>query len=257
MAAAADVAALAELQDIELEKLVAFAEWVAAHSETHLPFVAEIDGYVVAAAWLLVAERVPRNGSLDRRYGDVQSVMVREEWRNQGVGAALMAAGQSGHARPHGGVGLAGVVRAARCRFGHRLTRHRGVLRALTVERPCVVTGWLDTWWPISLCGDPGRIMDYCATLETCAHMRAVNLQGSRNVGESDRAKAARRDEILSTVDGSPVVWTGCHDMGRQSRITHTGPRSRGLARRWAPVDQAGLTAAGPACASRLDERRS
>jgi GNAT superfamily N-acetyltransferase len=92
MAGVADVAALAELQDIELEKLGAFAEWVAAHSETHLPFVAEIDGYVVAAAWLLVAERVPRSGSLHRRYGDVQSVMVREAWRNQGVGAVLMAA---------------------------------------------------------------------------------------------------------------------------------------------------------------------
>lgn len=92
MADAADVAALAELQDIELDKLAAYAAWVAAHAETHRPFVAEVDGYVVGAAWLLVAERVPRNDSLDRRYGDVQSVMVREEYRNQGVGAALMAA---------------------------------------------------------------------------------------------------------------------------------------------------------------------
>jgi GNAT superfamily N-acetyltransferase len=38
---------------------------VAAHAKTHLPFVAEVDGYVVGAAWLLVAERVPRNDSLD------------------------------------------------------------------------------------------------------------------------------------------------------------------------------------------------
>ncbi|GIM89546.1 GNAT family N-acetyltransferase [Paractinoplanes toevensis] len=29
---------------------------------------------------------------MDRRYGDVQSVMVREEYRNRGIGAALMAA---------------------------------------------------------------------------------------------------------------------------------------------------------------------
>ncbi|GIM94411.1 hypothetical protein Ato02nite_062040 [Paractinoplanes toevensis] len=47
---------------------------------------------MAGAAWLLVAERVPRNGSLDRRYGDVQSVMVHEENRAQSIGAALMAA---------------------------------------------------------------------------------------------------------------------------------------------------------------------
>jgi GNAT superfamily N-acetyltransferase len=88
----ADAAALAQLQDIKPDNLPVYADWVAAHAETHLPFVAEIDGHVVGAAWLLVAERVPRNNSMDRRYGDVQSVMVREEYRNQGIGAALMAA---------------------------------------------------------------------------------------------------------------------------------------------------------------------
>jgi GNAT superfamily N-acetyltransferase len=91
-AGVADVAVLAELRDIGRDKLAAYAGWVAAHAETHLPFVAEIDGYVVGAAWLLVAERVPGNESLDRWYGDVQSVMVREEYRNQGIGGALMAA---------------------------------------------------------------------------------------------------------------------------------------------------------------------
>ena len=88
----ADVAILAELRGIAPDKLAAYSDWVAAHAETHLPFVAEIDGYVVGAAWLLLAERVPGNESLDRWYGDVQSVMVREEYRNNGVGAALMAA---------------------------------------------------------------------------------------------------------------------------------------------------------------------
>jgi GNAT superfamily N-acetyltransferase len=92
MAGVADVAALAELQDIESENLTGYADWVAAHAETHLPFVAEVDGYVVGAAWLHVAERVPRNDSLHRRYGDVQSVMVREAYRGRGIGAALMAA---------------------------------------------------------------------------------------------------------------------------------------------------------------------
>jgi len=87
-----DVAALAELRGIDGDKLGAYADWVAAHADTHLPFVAEIDGHVVGAAWLLVAERVPGNESLDRRYGDIQSVMVREEHRNRGIGRALMAA---------------------------------------------------------------------------------------------------------------------------------------------------------------------
>jgi GNAT superfamily N-acetyltransferase len=92
MAGGADVAALAELRDIEPDLVPAFTSWVAAHADTHLPFVAEIGGSVVGSAWLLVAERVPGNGTLDRRYGDVQSVMVRAEYRNRGVGAALMAA---------------------------------------------------------------------------------------------------------------------------------------------------------------------
>jgi GNAT superfamily N-acetyltransferase len=91
-ASVADVPALAELRDIDGDKLGAYAGWVAAHAATHLPFVAEIDGYVVGAAWLLVAERVPGNESLDRWYGDIQSVMVREEYRNRGIGGALMAA---------------------------------------------------------------------------------------------------------------------------------------------------------------------
>ena len=88
----ADVVVLAELRGIDGDKLGAYADWVAAHAETHLPFVAEIDGHVVGAAWLLVAERVPSNESPDRWYGDIQSVMIREEYRNRGIGGALMAA---------------------------------------------------------------------------------------------------------------------------------------------------------------------
>ncbi|MBQ1047699.1 GNAT family N-acetyltransferase [Micromonospora sp. C51] len=88
----ADVAALAELRGIDGNTLRAYADWVAAHAQTHLPFVAEIDGLVVGAAWLHVAQRVPGNGSLERWYGDIQSVEVRAEYRNRGVGGALMAA---------------------------------------------------------------------------------------------------------------------------------------------------------------------
>jgi GNAT superfamily N-acetyltransferase len=92
MAGVADMAALAQLREIEPDSLAAFAAWVATHADTHFPFVAEVDGYVVGAAWLFVAERVPGTESMDRRYGDVQSVMVRAEYRNRGIGAALMAA---------------------------------------------------------------------------------------------------------------------------------------------------------------------
>jgi GNAT superfamily N-acetyltransferase len=70
--------------------LAAFANWLAAHESTHLPFVAEVDGQVVGMAWLMVAERVPTPAAHTRRNGDVQSVFVAPELRNGGVGAALL-----------------------------------------------------------------------------------------------------------------------------------------------------------------------
>ncbi|HWS34938.1 MAG TPA: GNAT family N-acetyltransferase [Actinoplanes sp.] len=88
----ADASTLAEFQDINPEKIAEYAAWLHAHAETHLPFVAEIDGTVVGAAWLHLAERVPRNDAFDRRCGDVQSVMVRAEHRSRGIGTALMTA---------------------------------------------------------------------------------------------------------------------------------------------------------------------
>ncbi|MFI5936044.1 GNAT family N-acetyltransferase [Actinoplanes sp. NPDC051494] len=87
-----DVAAHAELRGVGPDEFAAYAAWVAAHVDTHLPFVAEVDGSVVGVAWLHVAERVPGSRSMERRYGDVQAVMVREEHRGQGVGSALMVA---------------------------------------------------------------------------------------------------------------------------------------------------------------------
>ncbi|MEU0559508.1 GNAT family N-acetyltransferase [Dactylosporangium sp. NPDC006015] len=92
MAGTADLAALAELRGIGPDQFDEFAGWVATHAETHLPFVAEAGGAVVGCAFLFVAERVPGSGAPRRRFGDVQSVMVREEHRNRGVGGALMAA---------------------------------------------------------------------------------------------------------------------------------------------------------------------
>ena len=93
------------------------------------PFVAEIDRTVTGAAWLFVAERVPDNDSLDRWYGDVQSVMVREEYRNRGVGAALAArilteAGNRGllHVTVHSG------RRAVNFYLRNGFSRHRQLL---------------------------------------------------------------------------------------------------------------------------------
>ncbi|MCO8271657.1 GNAT family N-acetyltransferase [Actinoplanes sp. TRM 88003] len=86
----ADAVALAELRDIDDPG--PFTAWMATHADTHLPFVAETNGEVVGAAWLLIAERIPGPESPQRWYGDVQSVMVREPYRNQGIGAALMNA---------------------------------------------------------------------------------------------------------------------------------------------------------------------
>ena len=92
MAGQGDVAVLAELQDIAPDAVAAYAAWVAARAETHLPFVADVNGQVAGAAWLPLAERVPRGRSLSRRNGDVQSVMVRPQYRNQGIGTALIEA---------------------------------------------------------------------------------------------------------------------------------------------------------------------
>jgi GNAT superfamily N-acetyltransferase len=66
--------------------------WMIDHLATHLPFVAEVDGALAGMAWLMLSDRVPSPSSLDRRFGDVQSVYVVPERRNAGTGAALMAA---------------------------------------------------------------------------------------------------------------------------------------------------------------------
>lgn len=69
-----------------------FTHWVLDHQATHLPFVVEVDWALAGMAWLMLADRVPAPGLLDRRFGDVQSVYVVPGHRNAGVGAALMAA---------------------------------------------------------------------------------------------------------------------------------------------------------------------
>lgn len=69
-----------------------FATWVIDHLDTHLPFLAEAAGQVVAMAWLMLADRVPSPALPDRRTGDIQAVYVVPESRDSGVGAALLTA---------------------------------------------------------------------------------------------------------------------------------------------------------------------
>ncbi|GIF67650.1 N-acetyltransferase [Asanoa ishikariensis] len=72
--------------------LESFADWLAEHQASHLPFLAEDGERAVGMAWLMVAERVPTPRSRSRRSGDVQSVYVVPELRDGGVGAVLLAA---------------------------------------------------------------------------------------------------------------------------------------------------------------------
>ena len=68
------------------------AAWCAAHQDSHLGFVVELDGTVVGMAWLAIVERVPGPGSWLRLSGYLQSVYVEPEHRNVGVGAVLVGA---------------------------------------------------------------------------------------------------------------------------------------------------------------------
>ncbi|SNT59704.1 Ribosomal protein S18 acetylase RimI [Asanoa hainanensis] len=73
--------------------LAYFARWLADHADSHLPFLA-FDGEeaAVGMAWLMVAERVPTPGRRRRWCGDIQSVYVVPELRNDGIGALLLGA---------------------------------------------------------------------------------------------------------------------------------------------------------------------
>lgn len=69
-----------------------FVAWAHTNSATHHPFVAEVEGQVVGMAWLALYPRVPSPRALTRITGDVQSVYVVPELRDQGIGSRLIAA---------------------------------------------------------------------------------------------------------------------------------------------------------------------
>jgi GNAT superfamily N-acetyltransferase len=69
----------------------AFTSWFLEHERTHVPFLAQAGGSVVGMAWLAVIERVPGPERWRRRSGDLQSVYVRAEHRNRGLGHLLIS----------------------------------------------------------------------------------------------------------------------------------------------------------------------
>lgn len=52
--------------------------------------VAEVDGQLIGAAWLLLHERVPNPSRFNRAAGDIQSVYVRSAYRRAGIGRDLV-----------------------------------------------------------------------------------------------------------------------------------------------------------------------
>jgi GNAT superfamily N-acetyltransferase len=103
-AEAQDVAALARLRWgwrtserderglSQVEFGTAFARWWSGRRATHAAFIAELGGVTVGMAWLAVFDRIPQPRRLERLAGNVQSVFVLDEFRNQGIGRALVEA---------------------------------------------------------------------------------------------------------------------------------------------------------------------
>jgi GNAT superfamily N-acetyltransferase len=69
-----------------------FATWIAANAPTHTAFLALDDDRPIGMAWLATVERPPDVDVPVRRSGFVQSVFVLPALRDDGVGAALLAA---------------------------------------------------------------------------------------------------------------------------------------------------------------------
>ncbi|WP_233149656.1 GNAT family N-acetyltransferase [Kineosporia sp. A_224] len=97
-----------------------FADWFRTRLGTHVPFVAEEDGTLVAVAWLALAERVPGQTGRPRLFGDVQAVYVVPEARGRGMASAVVralladaAATGLEHVTVHANEAAAGVYRRA------------------------------------------------------------------------------------------------------------------------------------------------
>ena len=68
------------------------SEWLAREGDRRLVWLAADDGEPAGMATLLEYHRMPRPDRLVSRWGYVGNMFVREERRNRGIGAALLAA---------------------------------------------------------------------------------------------------------------------------------------------------------------------
>lgn len=67
-----------------------FGIWISEHNRTHMPFLVEMGGRAVGMAWLVITERIPGPENWRRLSGDLQSVYVRAEHRDRGLGSVLI-----------------------------------------------------------------------------------------------------------------------------------------------------------------------
>ena len=81
-----------EIGTEKAEFSAAFCRWLADRAKTHAAFLAEWSRAAVGMAWLATVERVPGPGVWRRLAGNLQSVYVLPEYRNRGLGAALVLA---------------------------------------------------------------------------------------------------------------------------------------------------------------------
>ncbi len=101
LAGASDAAGLAGLRwawsatpdDRDPDRLARdFAAFLSGTADTHRCLVAELDGALVAMAWVALTARPPVIGASRRRSADLQSVFVRPEHRGTGLGVRLVQA---------------------------------------------------------------------------------------------------------------------------------------------------------------------
>jgi GNAT superfamily N-acetyltransferase len=69
-----------------------FGQWFPAHRDTHIAFLAEVDGIAAGMAWLALIQRVPGPVVSQRLAGSLQNVFVEPSHRDRGLGAALTTA---------------------------------------------------------------------------------------------------------------------------------------------------------------------
>lgn len=67
-----------------------YLAWASAHAASHTCVVAAAEHVVIGTAWAAFTSRVPSPRAQERVTADVQSVYVLPEFRNQGVGEALV-----------------------------------------------------------------------------------------------------------------------------------------------------------------------